>query len=202
VLESPSTSRDDHFLRTERIGFRLWRAEDLPSAAGLWGDPEVTRFVGGPLSTEAVEKRLAAEIASQEAHGVQYWPLFLLATGEHLGCCGLHPYPSPERTLELGFHLRPAFWRRGLAREAAQAVIRHAFTDLGADLLFAGHHPGNSASRALLESLGFRYVRDELYPPTGLLHPSYLLRRVDGDEPVMVDEGRHEGIPDEPGTCR
>ncbi len=29
--------------------------------------------------------------------------------------------------------------------------------------------------------LGFRYTHDELYPPTGLLHPSYLLKRSEAD---------------------
>jgi hypothetical protein len=43
--------------------------------------------------------------------------------------------------------------------------------------LFAGHNPANQASRELLARLGFRYTHDELYPPTGLMHPSY---RLDG----------------------
>jgi len=30
---------EPYFLRTERLGFRLWREEDLPLAIGLWGDP-------------------------------------------------------------------------------------------------------------------------------------------------------------------
>ena len=42
-------------------------------------------------------------------------------------------------------------------------------------LLSGSHNPGNQASRHLLETLGFRYTHDELYEPTGLMHPSYLL---------------------------
>jgi hypothetical protein len=29
----------------------------------------------------------------------------------------------------------------------------------------------------MLRRLGFRYTHDELYPPTGLRHPSYVLTR-------------------------
>src|SRR5437763_1346679 len=48
---------------------------------------------------------------------------------------------------------------------------------LGAEGLFAGHHPEHGASRAVLERLGFRFTHEEVYPPTGLRHPSYLLMR-------------------------
>ena len=78
---------------------------------------------------------------------------------------------------ELGFHVRSPLWRRGYATEAARAVIAFAFGDFGANALFAGHHPENATSRRLLERLGFRHTHDELYPPTGLPHPSYLRER-------------------------
>jgi RimJ/RimL family protein N-acetyltransferase len=166
-----------YFLATARLGFRSWRADDLALAAGLWGDPDVTRWIGGPLSPAAAAERLAAEIATEAAAGIQYWPIFQLEDAAHVGCCGLRPYRESIR--ELGVHIRPAFRRRGFALEATRAVIAHAFGALGADALFAGHNPHNSASRALLGKLGFRYTHDELYPPTGLLHPSYRLQRPD-----------------------
>ena len=163
----------DFVLMSARLGFRRWRPDDRELAAALWGDPEVTRFIGGPASPAAAGARLAAEIATEATVGFQYWPLFQLSDGAHVGCCGLRPYHL--RIHELGVHIRPAFWRRGLAVEACRAVIDHAFGPIGAVALFAGHNPDNHASRALLEKLGFRYSHDELYPPTGLLHPSYVL---------------------------
>jgi RimJ/RimL family protein N-acetyltransferase len=52
----------DYFLRTSRLGFRQWSADDLPLALALWGDPEVSRFLGGPFPPRAVERKLATEI--------------------------------------------------------------------------------------------------------------------------------------------
>lgn len=164
-----------YFLRTARLGFRRWSIDDLPLALALWGDPEVTRYIGGPFSPEAVAEKLRAEIASMEAHHVQYWPLFLLDNDAHVGCAGLRLYRVHDQIYELGFHLRPAYWGRGLAAEAGQAVIAFASERLGAKGLFAGHHPENAASRKVLERLGFRFTHEEVYPPTGLRHPSYLL---------------------------
>lgn len=104
---------------------------------------------------------------------IQYWPIFELKSGELIGCCGLRPYAAKE--YEMVFHLRPEFWRRGLAAEAANAVITYAFAALQAEKLFAGHNPKNTASKKVLLKLGFHYVGDEFYEPTGLYHPTYEL---------------------------
>ncbi|NOU31436.1 MAG: GNAT family N-acetyltransferase [Polyangiaceae bacterium] len=164
-------------LTTERLRFRAWNETDVDLAAGLWGAPEVARFISrdGTFDAAAVRERLLREMALQDAHGVQYWPIFSRQDDAHVGCCGLHPYGTEAGVYELGVHLRPAYWRKGLAVEAASAVIAHAFDALGARTLFAGHHPANTGSKQMLLRLGFRYTHDELYPPTGLMHPSYTL---------------------------
>jgi RimJ/RimL family protein N-acetyltransferase len=165
------------FLRSARLSFRWWALADLELAESLWGDPEVTRFIGGPFPKEEVRRRLEQEIANGMAHGIQYWPIFLLSEEEFAGCCGLRPHRPAENIFELGFHLHKAHWGKGYASEAARAAIEHAFQSLGASALFAGHHPDNEISKRVLEKLGFRYVRHGYYAPTGLMHPTYLLGR-------------------------
>jgi len=164
-----------YFLHTERLGFRPWSESDFDLAMGLWGDPEVTRLFGGPFSREQVQERLSREIANWQSHGIQYWPIFLLAGGEHVGCCGLRPYKLAEKIFETGFHLRRAHRGYGYATEAGRAVMDYAFHTLGARGLFAGHNPANAGSRRVLEKLGFRYTQDEYFAPTGMDHLSYLL---------------------------
>jgi ribosomal-protein-alanine N-acetyltransferase len=166
---------DHFFLQSPRLGFRQWSPADLPLAQALWGDPEVTRFIGGPLSPQKIQDRLNAEIDLLSRHNVQYWPIFLLESHEHAGCAGLRPYRPADRIFELGVHLRPPYWGRGLAEEASRTVIKFAFENAGAKALFAGHHPANSASQHLISKLGFHRTHEEFYPPTGLQHPSYLL---------------------------
>jgi RimJ/RimL family protein N-acetyltransferase len=169
---------EPYFIKTNRLGFRKWREDDLGIAMELWGDYEVTKFfdMRGKLSQKEVQERLAREIKCQKEHGVQYWPIFLLETHMHVGCCGLRPYDLARQIYEIGFHIRSNQWRRGYAREAAHAVTDYAFSTLKAKALFAGHNPQNAASDYLLKQLGFRYTHDEYYPPTGLNHPSYLLK--------------------------
>lgn len=166
--------------RSPRLEFRTWTEGDLPLARRLWGDSEVTRYlVRGRLSEHGIRQRLERERLSLERFGFQYWPLFLKETGDFVGCCGLKPCPyedtaaAPE--LELGFHLVPEAWGHGLATEAATAVAGLAFERLRAPRLYAGHHPENRASEAVLRKLGFAHVRDVLFEPTGLMHPLYVL---------------------------
>ncbi|HXA66362.1 MAG TPA: GNAT family N-acetyltransferase [Bryobacteraceae bacterium] len=169
----------DYFLTSERLGFGHWSTSDLMLAQDLWGNAEVTSLIGGPFADEQIEQRLSREIACMSACNVQYWPVFLLENDQHAGCAGLRPYRLDRQIYELGFHLRPEYWGRGLAQEAGRAVIAFAFEKLGAEALFAGHHPANSASRRVLAKLGFQFTHDEFYPPTGLTHRSYLLTRRD-----------------------
>ncbi len=167
------------FLASERIRFSTWLADDLPLATSLWGDPRVTRFHGGAWSLHQIEARLSLEIVTYERWGVQYWPLFLMETGEHIGCCGFRVRDQPSGVWELGCHLRPAFWSKSLGREAAVAAIDHGFRTRGFKAIFAGHHPANTASRKFLQHLGFRYTHEERYPATQLMEPCYILNRPD-----------------------
>ena len=173
----------NYFLSSARLGFSAWTAEDLDLATRLWGDPQVTRLTGGPFTPAQVRARLSREITNFERHRVQYWPIFLLRTGEHVGCCGLQPRPLHEDGVEFGFQLRTAFWAQGYGREAAEAVVTYAFTALGVGSLYAGHHPANEASRRVLQGLGFRYTHEEFYPPTEQLEPCYRLARDDWPYP-------------------
>lgn len=166
----------DFFLKTKRIGFSKWTQKDMDLAELLWGNPEVTKYIcaNGIFRQEDILNRLNTEISNESKYQVQYWPIFEQNTNYFIGCCGLKPHGTDE--YEIGFHLRPEFWRQGYAAESASAVIEYTFTVLKAKKLFAGHNPYNQKSGKLLKKLGFTYIGDKFYEPTGLNHPSYELQ--------------------------
>jgi RimJ/RimL family protein N-acetyltransferase len=165
------------FLKTNRIGFSKWKQDDKELAELLWGDEKVTKYIcaSGHFCTDDIQNRLNREIENNKEFSVQYWPIFELTSNELVGCCGLRPYAKNE--YEIGVHLCSKFWGKGYATEAANAVINYAFEVIGAKSLFAGHNPNNTVSKKLLKKLGFSYIGDEFYEPTGLYHPSYELRK-------------------------
>ena len=160
-------------MESDRIAFRTWRIQDIEFAKQLWGDIEVTRYIGGPFTDRQIEERLEKEIENQKKFKVQYWPLFLKENNSFIGCCGLRPYKDDTINKEMGFHFRKEYWGIGLAFEAANRTLQYAFEELELVKVFAGHNPKNTRSKYLLLKLGFRYIRDEYYEPTGLDHPLY-----------------------------
>ena len=163
--------------RTERRVARSWRIEDLPLALELWGDPAVTALIDarGKLTAEQVEERLRDEIERERSSSVQCWALFDRRNGDFVGCGGLRPwiYTTGERNFEVGFHLVKRSWGKGLATKAALGALDYAWQKLRLSKVYAGHHPENRASQRILEGLGFEFVGDVFYKPTGLMHPSY-----------------------------
>jgi len=167
-----------YFLKTDRIGFSEWTENDINLARLLWGDNAVTKFIcaTGKFTDQDIQNRLNTEIDNKTNYQVQYWPIFDLESDDFIGCCGLRPFKIENRIYEIGIHLRPIYWGKGIATEAIKAVIDYAFNTLTADNVFAGHHPDNTNSKKLLEKLGFKYIGNNFYAPTQLYHPSYKYR--------------------------
>jgi len=172
--------KKEYFMKTEHIGFSYWTDDDLELAIQLWGEEDVTRYIcaTGKFTQQSITDRLKVEVKNEKNYQVQYWPIFDLMTDQLIGCCGLRPFKSEQCSYEIGFHLRRIYWGQGYAFEAATLVIQYAFTELNAIKLYAGHHPQNIGSRKLLARLGFQYIGDNFYEPTGLYHPSYEMTKL------------------------
>ena len=170
----------EFFLKSKRLGFSIWNIEDLNKAIELWGNPEVTKFItaNGKMSEIQIEERLKKEIDTYNKYKVQYFPVYLIQNSENIGCCGLRPYDIEKNIYEIGIHLNSKYFGKGFGTEALSAIIDYAFNKLNVNKLFAGHNPYNKASENLLKKVGFNYMKDEFYKPTGLYHPSYILKNI------------------------
>mgnify|MGYP003623866689 CR=1 FL=1 len=51
------------FMKTERVGFSVWKPEDIALAQRLWLNPEVTKYIcaSGSFSQREVKERLEKE---------------------------------------------------------------------------------------------------------------------------------------------
>lgn len=64
------------------------------------------------------------------------------------------PGAPPQRVAELAYWFGKPFWGRGYCTEAARAVIRLGFRDLGLNRIFAYHFTRNPASGRVMQKLG------------------------------------------------
>ena len=70
-----------------------------------------------------------------------------------LGWCGLFPLED-SGLIEIGYRYVTSAWGRGIATEAARAVLDHGFRALCFDPIVAVTHPANLASQHVLAKIG------------------------------------------------
>lgn len=81
--------------------------------------------------------------------------IWLAHADECIGRVYLHAKPEIDGEVEIGYGLSEEYRGHGYATEAAKAVVRYAFEQAGQDVLVAIVKPENSASRRVIEKLGF-----------------------------------------------
>ena len=146
-------------LETERLLFRDHELDDLEPFCAMEADPEVRRWVGGaPRTREAAERKFREVYLPKVRDRLGMWATVLKEEGQYIGYCGVYPNFG-EATL--GYHLARPYWRRGLATEAARALVDFGFGELGLTRIVAAVEVGNDASKHILKKLGFVWVRRE-----------------------------------------
>jgi RimJ/RimL family protein N-acetyltransferase len=152
------------FLETERLVLRRFTDADLDLLVDLDSDPEVMRYITGGRPTSPEELRdevLPAFLRYYERFpSYGFWAAVEKASGQFLGWFHLRPPEgaSPDEP-ELGYRLRRSAWGKGYATEGARALVRMAFTELGARRVYAETMAVNRGSRRVMEKAGLRLVR-------------------------------------------
>jgi ribosomal-protein-alanine N-acetyltransferase len=167
---APPPGPESVVLETERLLLRRLTMDDL---AALYRDPEVRRwFPDGTRTREQTREELAWIIDVHYArYGYGLWATILEDSGAFIGRCGLLPWEIEGRTeVEVAYLLDPASWGRGLATEAARAVVGHAFATLPVDRLICLVDPGNEASRRVATRIGMMLLREDYVDEEGPAH--------------------------------
>lgn len=144
--------------RTARLVLTPVGPADLAEIQALKADPRVFAIMlGGVRGPAQSAEELAREIRSWGANGYGMFTARDPAERRLLGLAGLM-----ERPDGLGVALRFAFWPeargRGLAREAAGAVLRFGHDTAGLGRIVAVARESNFASRTVLGAIGMREV--------------------------------------------
>jgi RimJ/RimL family protein N-acetyltransferase len=156
-------------VETERLVLRLPRREDEAAAAGMLGNAEVMRFLGGQtVPPEDVPAVVQKWIDRWALNDVGPFMLERRADGRFVGRCGVLVWDSRTWThtsfAEAGEHAQPeigwalarAHWGHGYATEAAGAVRDWARAERGFERLISLIAPENVASQRVAERLGAR----------------------------------------------
>ena len=77
---------------------------------------------------------------------------------EFIGWCGLDHRDQTKVNPVLFYLLKADYWGKGLATEAAKALLNYAFSELGISKIDSGAVSENFASKRVMEKIGMRYL--------------------------------------------
>jgi RimJ/RimL family protein N-acetyltransferase len=150
-------------LETPRLILRNWDERDRDLFFEINSDERVMEhypYRRNRSEADAVFDEWTAEI---NATPFGKFPVELKQTGECMGYCGLVPANVPPTLptdpIEIGWRFAARFWGKGYASEAARALLRYGFEDLGLKEIISFTIPVNLRSQAVMRRIGMR--RDE-----------------------------------------
>jgi RimJ/RimL family protein N-acetyltransferase len=140
-------------LETERLILRMLREDDAEAYARICADPEVMRFIGGPLSQFEAWRHMASVVGHWHLRGYGPWAVEEKSSGKLMGRIGFFN-PAGWPGFELGWTLGREFWGKGYATEGARRALKYAFEEMDRDHVISLIHPENKASIKVAERLG------------------------------------------------
>jgi len=147
-------------IRTKRLLLRPYARADVDAVYAYQRLPEVHRYLYTEPRSLAEVEALVAERAGAGALTGPGQPLNLVAdladTGQLVGDCVLFWHSQEHEQGEIGYTLNPAYHGRGLATEAATALLRLGFDGLALHRVTGRLDARNVASARVLERAGLR----------------------------------------------
>jgi ribosomal-protein-alanine N-acetyltransferase len=165
-------------LTTERLIIRPFQKSDYEDLYEYLSLPETYRFERGkPISLKEA-KKFCDEFAGKTEPG--FWAATLKDSKKLIGQVSFFT-AGPEflHTWEIGYIFNPAFQNKGYASEAVQAIIKYAFTELGAHRIIGHCSPDNIPSWKVLEKCGLRRE--------GLFTKNFFLRNDASGNPIWLN---------------
>jgi len=149
TLGAPSRMRMERPIKTRRLVLRPLGEADAPEIARLAGDWDVARMTGRiafPYSEELARAWMNTIGDGEFVRAVAYQDRLIGAVG----------YVEDDNgSAEIGYWIGKPWWGQGFATEAASALIDHCFTTAGLSRLTCCHFIDNTASKRVIEKLGF-----------------------------------------------
>ncbi len=144
-------------IKTKRLVLRQPQHGDAESVFSIKSDPLVTLPYCAEPYTRMEQaggwiERLHSTYRAEE--GIM-WFITLMGEKGVIGDCTLWHIDSESACAELGYELNRSYWGRGIALEAASAVIEFGFNDMLLNRIEACPFSENGPSTGLLDRLGF-----------------------------------------------
>jgi RimJ/RimL family protein N-acetyltransferase len=162
-------------IATDRLILRPFTLDDLDDVYALHSRPDVVRYLYWDTRSRYEVREMLQRKAQQTVLGAEGDALCLaitmpMTTDVRTGVIGevvLWWRSIAHRQGEIGFVLHPGHQGKGIAREAATAMLDLAFGELGLHRVYGRTDARNTASAALMRRLGMRqeahFMQNEIF---------------------------------------
>ncbi len=148
-------------LETPRLRLREFTLDDVDGMYAINCDPEVIRYTGedGPLPRKEIARRISEDVLGDyRKYGYGRWAVIYKPDGQLIGFAGLK-YLEEMEEVDLGYRFARAYWGKGLATEAAQAVLDYGFRHLDMSRIIGMAMPANKAWFRVLEKIEMQFEK-------------------------------------------
>jgi ribosomal-protein-alanine N-acetyltransferase len=144
-------------IETARLILRTVTLDDVEQVALHWN------LDGAPISRQEAEEKVLWMLENHRQNVPGRLTHLCLAIVDKeaqafAGWCGLDHRDQARPAPVLFYLLKASYWGKGLATEAARAVLDYAFGELRLDRVDGGAAPENLASKRVMERIGMTYV--------------------------------------------
>ena len=152
--------RPEHAIETTRLTLRPFAPADFGDLYAYQSRPDVARYLHWEARDHAqVREALVRQCDETSLRAEGDWLTFAVvwrAAGKVVGEVGLKLISWENRQGEIGFVFHPDYHGRGLATEAAEAMLVLGFGTIGWHRIIGCCDARNRASARLMERIGMR----------------------------------------------
>lgn len=145
-------------LKTERLLLRRLTRADANEIFFLRSNANVLRYLGKEPAKKISEAEEFIDAINKNVDGndsILWGITFLEEPSTIIGTICLWNFKPENYRSEIGYILHPGHWRKGIMKEAINAVVDYGFDVLGLHSIEALLDAENIASCSVLESTGF-----------------------------------------------
>ncbi len=146
-------------IECDKIILRKMLFEDAEDMYEYAHNPEVPKYLTWYPHTDIDYTKAYLRYVSQRYRTGDCidWAIVDRASGKMIGTCGFARIDYQNDSAEIGYVLNPNFQRKGIAAEAARAVIAFGFDVMELERIEARYMIGNTPSRKVMEKCNMTF---------------------------------------------
>jgi ribosomal-protein-alanine N-acetyltransferase len=151
------------YIETPRLIIRPIDWTDVDDMFAMDSDPAVHTYLGNTPYTDIEQSRENVSFIHQQytENGIGRWAMLLKESDEFVGWVGFKLIKTRLNGHidfhDFGYRMARKHWGKGLATEASMASLPYGVDLLQLKEVFATTDVGNTASRNVLEKVGFKF---------------------------------------------